>query len=76
LITYDSRYLRNTDAHAFYDGYGDVIGGIGSYPILGNPHYHQPTDQLEVINHRLVAEVARATVAAIMRMAQEPRLPQ
>jgi hypothetical protein len=69
LITYDARYVRGTDAHVFYDAYGDVIGGVGSYPILGNPHYHQRHDVLEVIDQRLVAEVSRATVAAIMRLA-------
>jgi hypothetical protein len=76
LITYDSRYVRGTDAQAFWDQFGDIIGGTGSYPILGNPHYHQPHDKLEAINHRLVAEVGRATAAAIMRMAQEPALPE
>jgi len=75
LITYDSRYVRGTDAQAFWDQYGDIIGGTGSYPILGNPHYHQPHDKLETINHRLVAEVGRATAAAIMLMAQRPELP-
>lgn len=69
LITYDARYVRSTDAQAFWDNYGDIVGGVGSYPILSNPHYHQPHDTLEVIDHRLVAEVARATTAAIMRMA-------
>jgi hypothetical protein len=69
LITYDARYVRSTDAQAFWDGYGDIVGGIGAYPILGNPHYHQPHDRLELLNHRLVAEVSRATVAAIMRLA-------
>ncbi|MEX2584201.1 MAG: M28 family metallopeptidase [Gemmatimonadota bacterium] len=69
LITYDARYVRSTDAQAFWDEYGDIIGGIGSYPILGNPHYHQPHDQLEVIDHRLVAEVARTTAATLIRLA-------
>ncbi len=69
LITYDARYVRSTDAQAFWDNYGDIVGGIGSYPILSNPHYHQPHDALEVIDHRLVAEVARTTVATIMRLA-------
>jgi hypothetical protein len=69
LITYDARYVRGTDAQVFFDTYGDILGGIGSYPILGNPHYHQPSDILEVINHRLVAEVARATAAAVMGLA-------
>jgi Tol biopolymer transport system component len=69
LITYDARYVRGTDAHVFYEAYGDIVGGIGSYPILGNPHYHQPSDILEVIEQRLVAEVSRTTVAAVMALA-------
>lgn len=72
LITYDAFYYKSTDAHAFYDGYGDIVGGIGSYPVLGNPHYHQPHDVLETINHQLVAEVAKTTVASIMYLASAP----
>ncbi len=72
LITYDALYYKSTDAQAFYDGYGDVVGGIGSYPVLGNPHYHQPHDVLETINHQLVAEVAKTTVASIMYLASSP----
>lgn len=72
LITYDSRYYRSTDAHIFFDAYGDVIGGIGSYPILGNPNYHQTTDRLETINHNLVREVARSTTATLMMLANAP----
>jgi Tol biopolymer transport system component len=72
LITYDSRYYRNTDAHAFFDAYGDVIGGIGSYPILGNPNYHQTTDRLETINHNLLREVAKSNIATFMMLASAP----
>ncbi|MCH8548810.1 MAG: M20/M25/M40 family metallo-hydrolase [Balneolaceae bacterium] len=72
LITYDSRYYRFTDAQVFYEAYGDVIGGIGSYPILGNPNYHQPTDRLETINHHLVREVAKSTTATLMNLANTP----
>jgi hypothetical protein len=72
LITYDSRYYRNTDAHVFFDAYGDVIGGIGSYPILGNPNYHQTTDRLETINHKLVQEVSRSTTATLMLLSNAP----
>ncbi len=72
LITYDALYYRGTDAAVFYDVYGDVVGGIGSYPVLGNPNYHQVTDELETINQRLVAEVSRTTVASIMLMADSP----
>ncbi len=72
LITYDAFYFKSTDAQAFYDGYGDVVGGIGSYPVLGNPHYHQVHDVLETINHQLVAEVAKTTVASIMYLASSP----
>jgi Peptidase family M28/WD40-like Beta Propeller Repeat len=72
LITYDARYYKSTDAAAFYEAYGDIVGGIGSYPVLGNPHYHQPTDLLETVNHQLVAETSRMTVASIMRLASSP----
>ena len=72
LITYDSRYYQSTDAQAYFDAYGDIVGGIGSYPILGNPHYHQSHDQLETINHQLVTEVAKTTVASLMLMASSP----
>ncbi|TVP42285.1 MAG: M20/M25/M40 family metallo-hydrolase, partial [Gemmatimonadales bacterium] len=72
LITYDALYYRGTDGAVFYEAYGDIVGGIGSYPVLGNPHYHQRTDQVETINHRLVAEVSRTTVASIMLLADSP----
>jgi hypothetical protein len=72
LITYDAKYYKSTDAHAYYDAYGDIVGGIGSYPILANPHYHQPHDVLETISQQLVAEVSRTTVASLMLMASSP----
>ena len=72
LITYDARYYKFTDAHSLVDGFGDVVSGIGSYPVLGNPHYHQPHDVLETVSQRLVAEVARTTLASIMLMASSP----
>jgi hypothetical protein len=72
LITYDAHYFKYTDAHSLYDAFGDVIGGIGSYPILANPHYHQPHDVLETVNQRLVAEVAKTTIASVMLMASSP----
>ena len=36
LITYDALYYKSTDAAAFYDAYGDIVGGIGSYPVLAS----------------------------------------
>jgi hypothetical protein len=72
LITYDTVYYKNTDAAAYYEQYGDIVGGIGSYPLLGNPHYHQPHDLLETINHQLVAEVAKTTTATLMLLASSP----
>ena len=72
LVTYDARYYKNTDAHAYYERYGDIVGGIGSYPILGNPHYHQSHDVLETVSQHLIAEVSRTTVASIMAMASSP----
>jgi hypothetical protein len=72
LITYDAHYYKFTDAHSLVDGFGDVVSGIGSYPVLGNPHYHQPHDVLETVNHRLVAEVSRTTLASVVLMASSP----
>jgi hypothetical protein len=40
--------------------------------VLGNPHYHQPTDLLETVNHELVAETSKVTVASIMLLASSP----
>ncbi len=72
LITYDAHYYKSTDAAAYYEAYGDIVGGIGSYPVLGNPHYHQPHDLLEGINHQLIAEVSKTTVATLMLLASSP----
>lgn len=72
LITYDSRYYQSTDADPMFRAWGNVIGGIGSYPVLGNPHYHQPTDRLNTINQQLVTETAKATVAALAYLASSP----
>src|SRR6185295_609094 len=72
LITYDALYFKGTDAVSLYDAYGDVIGGIGSYPVLGSPHYHQASDLLEFENHQLIAETCKTTVATIMLLASSP----
>jgi hypothetical protein len=72
LITFDSKYYQSTDAAAYFDAYGDIVGGIGSYPILGSPHYHQSHDILENMNHQLITEVAKTTVATLMLMASSP----
>jgi hypothetical protein len=72
LITYDSRYHRGTDATAFYEAYGDIVGGIGSYPVLGNPHYHQAHDFLETMNHQLITETSKTTAATLMLLASSP----
>ena len=72
LITYDALYYKGTDAAAYYEAYGDIVGGIGSYPVLGNPHYHQSHDVLETINHQLITEVAKTTAATLMLLASSP----
>ncbi len=72
LITYDALYYKNTDAAAYYEAWGDIVGGIGSYPVLGNPHYHMPHDVLEYENHQLIAEVSKTTVATLMLLASSP----
>lgn len=72
LVTFDAKYYKSTDAQAYYDAYGDIVGGIGSYPILASPHYHQSHDVLETINQQLVAEVSKTTVATLMLLASSP----
>lgn len=72
LITYDALYWKGTDAASYYDTYGDVVGGIGSYPVLSSPFYHQPSDVLRNINHEQITETSKATVATIMLMASSP----
>ncbi len=72
LITYDAKYYRSTDAAAFYEAWGDIVGGIGSYPVLANPNYHQRTDYLETINHRQVMETAKTTAATLVYLASSP----
>jgi hypothetical protein len=72
LTTYDTRYYKSTDAAAFYDAYGDIVSGLGSYPVLGNPYYHQATDLLETVNQQLVLESAKMTTASIMLLAASP----
>jgi Tol biopolymer transport system component len=72
LITYDALYFKGTDAMSYYDAYGDIVGGIGSHPVLSNPHYHQAHDLLEFENHELIAETSKTTVATLMRLASSP----
>ena len=72
LITYDALYFKSTDAAAYYDAYGDIVGGIGSHPVLSNPHYHQAHDFLEFINHQLIAETSKTTVGTLMLLASSP----
>jgi len=72
LITYDTHYIKSTDSVPLYEAWGDVIGGLGSYPLLGNPYYHSPTDLLETVNHQLLAEASRYCTAALMLLASSP----
>ena len=72
MVTHDAEYYKSTDAAAYFDAYGDIVGGIGSYPILASPHYHQSHDVLETINHKLVTEVAKTTTASVMLLASIP----
>jgi hypothetical protein len=72
LITYDAVRFQSSDGLSFWQGYGDIVGGIGSYPMLASPHYHEPHDLTETVNYELVAEVARTTVASLMLLAASP----
>ena len=72
LITYDALYYKSTDAAAYYEAFGDIVGGIGSYPVLSSPHYHQSHDVLENMNHQQIAEVAKTTAATLALLASSP----
>ena len=72
LITYDSYYVRSTDAAVFHDAYGEIVTALAGFPLLGNPHYHQPTDDTRTIDMQLVAEGAKTTIATVMLMASSP----
>lgn len=72
MVTYDTRYIKATDAVPLYEAFGDVIGGLGSYPLLANPYYHQPTDVLEKVNQELIEEAAKYNVASVMMLASSP----
>ncbi len=72
LITYDARYFKGTDAVSFYDAYGDIVGGIGSYPVLASPHYHRASDLLEFEDHELITETSKTTVGTLMLLASSP----
>jgi hypothetical protein len=72
LILYDAKYYKGTDANAFYDGWGDIVGGIGSYPVLANPNYHQPTDFIETMNFRQIMETGKVTAATLTYLASSP----
>ncbi len=72
LITYDAHYYKGTDAAPLFDAFGDIYGGIGGYPVLSSPHYHQSSDVLETINFQQIAESAKTTVATLMYLASTP----
>jgi Peptidase family M28 len=72
LITYDALYYKGTDAAAYYEAFGDIVGGIGSYPVLSSPHYHQSHDVLENMNHQQITEVAKTTAATLVLLASSP----
>jgi hypothetical protein len=72
MITYDVKYVKSTDGASFYDAYGDIVSGLGSYPVLGNPYYHLPTDLLETVNQQLMVEAAKYNVATMMMLASSP----
>jgi Tol biopolymer transport system component len=72
LVLFDTKYYRGTDASAFFEAWGDIVGGIGSYPILANPNYHQATDDLDTISQPQVTETAKVTAATLMYLASSP----
>lgn len=72
MVTYDSRYIKSTDAVPLYEAFGNVVAGLGSYPILGNPYYHTPLDRLEVVNQELIEEATKFMIATVVMMVSCP----
>jgi hypothetical protein len=72
LVLFDARYYKGTDAAAFYDGWGDIVGGLGSYPVLANPNYHQPSDLIETVSFQQITETAKVTAATLVYLASSP----
>jgi hypothetical protein len=72
LVTYDAKYYKGTDAESFAAVWGDIIGGLGSYPVLGNPNYHQPTDTIDTVSIPQIAESAKVTAASLVYLASAP----
>ena len=48
------------------------MGGLGSYPILANPNYHQPSDLIETMSFRQIMETAKVTAATLTYLASSP----
>jgi hypothetical protein len=72
LITYDAHWYKGTDAAALFDAFGDIMGGMGGYPVLGTPHYHTATDVLDTLNFEQIAESSKMTIASIMYLSSAP----
>jgi Tol biopolymer transport system component len=72
LVLFDAKYYRSTDAAAFYEAWGDIVGGIGSYPVLANPNYHQSTDFIETMSFKQITETAKVTAATLIYLASSP----
>jgi uncharacterized membrane protein YgcG len=72
LITYDAHWYKGTDASALFDAFGDIMGGMGGYPVLGTPHYHTATDVLDTLNFDQIAESSKMTIASLMYLASAP----
>jgi aminopeptidase YwaD len=72
ITLYSAKYYKSTDAQSYTDALGEVVGGIGSYPVLNSPHYHQSSDVMETISFPQLAETGKATLGSIMYMASSP----
>lgn len=72
MVTYDSRYIRSTDAVPLFETFGNIVAGLGSHPVLGNPYYHTEQDRLEVVNQELIEEATKFMVASVIMMTSSP----
>lgn len=67
----DSLSLAGLSDHRNYWRYGFPAVMINDTSFLRNPHYHQPTDTIDTLDFRRMAEVVNGAVAAVVALATE-----
>ncbi|RAK65675.1 M28 family peptidase [Hymenobacter edaphi] len=67
----DSLSLAGLSDHRNYWHFGFPAVMINDTAFLRNPHYHQPSDTIDTLDFRRMAEVVNGAVAAVLALATE-----